>query len=182
MTTLLRALGACALVLALAACATTGVGQPEVPMLRLSPASLGTEIAIQQRMRVVIRGRTLDLLVALEVDREAVRLAVLDMGQTVARLHWDGRTLEESRAPGWPGAVRGERILSELQFVHWPVDQVRGALPQGWSWRQEGAARILRFGDRAVMRVDDFGGGRSALEHLLQGERVELESAAGSRR
>ena len=160
----------------LAACASLAPAPPEQPTLRLSPASLGGELALQQRMTVQAMGRSQQMDVAIEVDAEAVRMAVLAFGQTVARLDWDGRTLQQSRAPGWPASVTGERVLSDLQLVHWPLSAIATALPPGWSVRQEGTERVLRHHDSPVVRVRYPGSGTTEIDNLAAGYSIRLES------
>lgn len=160
--------------LCLAACAgTTATTRGELS-LRLSPASLGHELALQQRMTVSAMGRSHEMDVAIEVDAEAVRVAVLDFGQTVARLDWDGRRLTEDRVQGWPAAVTGSRVLSDLQLVHWPLEAIRPALPNGWTVQMEGPARVLRFQDVPVIVVHYPAPGSAELDNLGAGYRLRL--------
>lgn len=164
-----------AAVLLLAGCAAKPQGAPDELTLRLPPASLGRELALQQRMTVVAMGRSQQMDVAIEVDAEAVRLAVLVLGQTVARLEWDGRELTESRASGWPAAVTGARVLSDLQLVHWPVEAIRAALPAGWSLQADGAGRVLLFRDAPVIRVRYPAPASAELDNVAAGYRLLLE-------
>jgi hypothetical protein len=152
------------------------LARAELP-LRLSPASLGRELALQQRMTVSGWGRTEQLDVALEVDAQAVRLAVLSFGQTVARLEWDGRELTEQRARGWPAAVTGAAVLRDLQLVHWPIEAIRAALPPGWSIEHEGSDRVVRLARRTVIRVRYPTPGSAELHNLFTGYAVRLEAA-----
>ena len=122
-------MGGC-LVLALSGCASWRPAE-STPLLRLSPASLGRELAVVQRMEVEAQGQVRAFETVLEVDPDELRLAVLQMGQTIARLSWDGQTLTQSLAPGWPSVVSAENVLSDLQYVWWPQAQVQGALPTG---------------------------------------------------
>ncbi|NML42586.1 DUF3261 domain-containing protein [Ramlibacter sp. G-1-2-2] len=161
--------------LVLAACATAP--RQEELALRLSPASLGHELALQQRMTVSSHGQSQQLDVALEVDAQAVRMAVMDFGQTVARLEWDGRDLNESRAKGWPEAVTGSRVLSDLQLVHWPLAAIRPALPAGWSVDEAAdRARTVRYGDTPMIRVRYPAPGSAELENLAVGYRLRLDA------
>jgi hypothetical protein len=148
----------------------------ELP-LRLSPASLGRELALQERMTVTAWGRTQQLDVALEVDAQAVRLAVLAYGQAVARLEWDGRELKEQRAPGWPAAITGPAVLRDLQLVHWPVPAIQPALPWGWTLSVEGSDRVLRLRQRTVIRVRYPADGQAELHNLFAGYVLRLEAA-----
>lgn len=177
MTPLLRMIGTVLLALALTACAS-GPAPTAVPLLRLSPAALGQPLALQQRLTVDAQGRRQQLEVGLEADAQAVRLAVLDLGQTVARLEWDGRQLTEARAAGWPDAVRGERILSDLQLVYWPADAIRAALPAGWTFSVQPGERSLRLGERAVVQVRYPATDAAELENLVERYRIRIDSRA----
>jgi hypothetical protein len=144
--------------------------------LCLSPASLGRELALQQRMTVTAQGRALQFDVALEVDADAVRLVVLAFGQTLARLDWDGRELKETRARGWPPVVTGAMVLRDLQLVHWPAAAIREALPWGWSLHDDAQARELRLEGRPVIRVRHPSPGSAELDNLAAGYTLRLES------
>jgi hypothetical protein len=166
------------LVLLLSACATPAP-QQELS-LRLSPASLGRELALQQRMTVSAHGRTQQMDVAIEVDAGAVRMAVMDFGQTIARLEWDGRSLQESRAKGWPDTVTGARVLSDLQLVHWPLTAIHAALPAGYSIDGDASARTVRFHDAALVRVRYPAPGSAELDNLAAGYQLRLDAWPGS--
>lgn len=169
-----RLLGLVALLLA--ACAGPPRAGDEQLVLRLSPASLGHELALQQHMTVSAYGRSHAMDVAIEVDAQAVRMAVLDFGQTVARLEWDGRDLSESKVKGWPDAVTGARVLSDLQLVHWPLEAIRPALPAGWRVEMDGGERVVRHGDATVVRVRYPAPGSAELDNLAGGYRLQLEA------
>ena len=70
-----------------AGCATSPTptaNEPDSPLLRLAPASLGRTLALQQQLTVAARGQTHRLDVILEADADSVRLAMMNLGQTVA--------------------------------------------------------------------------------------------------
>ena len=148
---------------------------PEPYALRLSPASLGRELSLQQRMTVTVYGHAQQMDVALEVDAQAVRLAVLAFGQTMARLEWDGRELQETRAPGWPPAVTGSRVLSDLQLVHWPADAIRAGLPMAYTLDATAQERVLRVGNVALARVRYPAPGAAEVENVVARYRLRLE-------
>lgn len=167
-------LGACGILLVLlAGCASRPVST-ELE-LRLSPVSLGRELALQQRMTVTAAGRSQQLDVALEADASTVRLVVLAFGQTLARMEWDGRTLNELRAPGWPASVTGGRVLSDLQLVHWPPEAIRTALPAGWELQSAPGSRTLRAGGATMVQVRYPSLGAAEIEHVAARYRVRLE-------
>lgn len=176
MTALLRCWLGALLLAGLAACAVTPTSSPGAAMdLRLSPASLGRELALQQRMTVTVGGASRQLDVLIEADAQAVRLAVMDFGQVVARLEWDGLALTETRAPGWPPGITAARVLADLQLVHWPVAAIAAALPPGWRIDEQTGVRVLHHGARAMVRVQSPAPGVAELDNLAAGYRVRLE-------
>jgi hypothetical protein len=163
------------LCIALCACSQQ-TGQPEPPVLRLSPASLGRTLALQQRLTVQVRGHEQQVDVVLEADREVVRMALLVLGQAAARLEWDGTQLRETRAPGWPEVVRGERILSDVQLMYWPAEAVRAALPAGWTLQADAARRVLAQGGRTVAEVRYVAANVTELSNSAAGYSLRVES------
>lgn len=161
--------------LLLVACASAPL-EPSSPLLRLSPASLGQALALQQQLTVDSRGQTQSLDVILEVDAQAVRLAAMNLGQTAARLEWDGTTLSEARAPWWPAAIGGERILSDLQLMLWPSQAISAALPAGWALQSEPHSRVLSQQGKAVIQVRYLSKTQSELVHLRDGYRIRVDS------
>lgn len=159
----------------LAACASAPA-LPSSPLLRLSPASLGETLALQQQLTVDSRGQTQSLDVILEADAQAVRLAAMNLGQTAARLEWDGATLTETRAPWWPAAIGGERILSDLQLMLWPAEAISATLPAGWELQSEPQGRVLSHRGEAVVQVRYLTKTRSELVHLRDGYRIRVDS------
>lgn len=169
-----------AICLLLAACASLPSPKPAdagVPLLRLSPASLGRSLFLQQALTVDAGGQTHRFDVVLEADDLAVRLAVLNLGQTVARLEWDGTRLTQSSAAWWPAAVRGERVLSDLQLMLWPSAEIAAALPPGWTLdATEAGQRVLRDGPDAVATVTYLSPVLSELTQRRQGYRIRVVS------
>ena len=133
--------------------------------LRLSPASLGRELALQQQLsfRSGQEQHTFDAL--LEADSSEVRLDIQRMGQSAMRLRWDGRRLEQHRATWLPKSVRGEQILEDLQLANWPAPAIRAALPAGWSLVEGTDSRQLRNGDTTVAIVRYPASDRVEIEH-----------------
>jgi len=115
-----------------------------LPPLRLAPAALGCELALQQQLqfRFGTQVRALDAL--LEADADEVRLLVQALGQSGVQLRWDGRDLQQQRASWLPPSVRGERVLDDLQFTLWPAAAIRDVLPAGWALDEHEGRRVLR--------------------------------------
>jgi hypothetical protein len=160
----------------LGACSTWPGMTQEAPRLRLSPASLGRDLAVVQNMEVEIKGRTMSFDAALEVDQAEVRLAVLQLGQTIAKLTWSGEQLSTVLAPGWPEMVPAEQVLSDLQYVWWPRVCIQAALPPGWHLVEKPLGRELMHGERPVLSVSVLRAGVIELRHLGPGYTVRLHT------
>lgn len=164
----------------LAACATRP-GRPagELPALRLAPSALGHELAVQQRLvfRFGTHARELDAL--LEVDASEVRLAVQAMGRTGVSLQWDGKHLAEQRAPWLPAAVRGERVLDDVQFSLWPADAIRAALPADWELVERGAFRELRRNGQVWLQREQVDAGTLRVRNGADDYELTIDSVAG---
>ena len=168
------------LCLAVLACASAPPRSAvQLPLLALAPGALGHELAIQQRLHFVFGAQQRELDALLEVDAGEVRLAVQALGQSGVRLSWDGQTLQQQRAPWLPPQVRGERVLSDLQFTLWPAQAIRTALPAPWTLEiAQGERRLMRDG-RAWLVVFDLGAGRYRLDNHAEGYMLQIESAGG---
>lgn len=164
----------------LAACAhRTPAPAVALPPLRLAPAALGKPLAVQQRLHFQFGARQRDLDALLEVDAQEVRLAVQALGQSGVRLQWDGRELHQQRAPWLPPAVRGERVLDDLQFALWPLEAVRGALPAGWRVEDDGhERRLLRDGTAWLVLTRDAPD-NLRLRNLAEGYALDIQTVGG---
>ena len=166
--------------LLLSACATRPAAPAVVlPPLRLAPAALGHEMARQQRLvfRFGMQVRELDAL--LEVDAGEVRLAVQAMGRTGVRLQWDGKDLAEQRAAWLPVAVRGERVLDDVQFSLWPADAIRAVLPAGWEVVERGTSRELRRNGQVWLQCEQVDASTLRVRNGVDGYELMIESVDG---
>ncbi|HEY5801663.1 MAG TPA: DUF3261 domain-containing protein [Burkholderiaceae bacterium] len=144
------------LLLALAGCATQAPAPARLG-LRLSPATLGTAIAVEQHLRVEREGKTDELDAALEVDAARLQLVGLAFGQRVLTVAYDGKELISWRHFMLPAQVRAEDVLEDIQLTLWPVEAVRAALPAGWTideqplrrtvWRDGELVAEIRYSD-----------------------------------
>lgn len=186
-----------ALALSLGACALLQAPSERVPMLQLTPAALGFDVSVAQRVTVSRPAtpsdagggseRAVSADAVLEVDAGSVRMAVLSLGQAMLRVEWDGRQLTQSHAPGWPDAADGAQILNDVQLALWPAQAIRTALPEGWTLRDSAATlnapaqRWLAHDGRHAVRIDYPSPQRTVMVHLNRHEqeawRVEIESA-----
>lgn len=165
----------------LTACASHAARPPGVvlPPLRLAPAALGQDLAVQQRLVFRFGSHVRELDALLEVDAQAVRLAVQAMGRTGVTLQWDGKQLSEQRASWLPAAVRSERVLDDVQFSLWPADAVRAALPAGWTLAERGQTRELSHEGRVWLARERVNATTLQVRNLADGYDLTIESVAG---
>jgi hypothetical protein len=172
------------MMLALAGCSTPApepAPVPRMPVVRLSPASLGCTLTAQQRITIEVPGSSPQAAdVLLEVEPGSLSLALLALGQTVARLGWDGRQLQEVRAPWAPKQLSGERILSELQLAGWPLAELQRALPEGWRLDATPDGRELRHGDELVLRIATQSARSWRLDNLRQSYALTIQTLSSS--
>jgi hypothetical protein len=116
--------------------------------------------------------------VLLEADAQHVQLGVVAMGQVAARLAWDGTTLAEERAPWWPQAVSGSRILSDLQLTLWPVAAIQAALPAGWTLAESGNVRTLSQDGEVVTVITRTAPAVVELDQRREHFKLKIESRA----
>ena len=160
-----------------AGCSTPPVAET-APLLKLSPASLGRELAMTQQLMVQSFGQRWTFDVALEADAASIRLAVLQFGRTVARLEWDGRFLTRTLTPGWPDGLLAERMLNDLQLAWWPANAVRDALPAGWTLVEMINSRTLLHENRVVVAITLPKAETIVIQHLLEGYTVQVRTEA----
>ncbi len=147
------------------------------PALRLPPSALPRPLSLQQRLTFVHgeRRETVDAMV--ESDGAGTRLVIHAQSQVALRLDWDGKDLMQQRAPWLPAALDGERVLTDLQLVYWPLAAISAALPQGWTLAEEGGRRVLRKGDGVVATVEYPQPRRARLEQRALGYTLDIESS-----
>jgi hypothetical protein len=148
----------------------------ELPTLRLSPASLGHTLELQQRLQVIVHDKTQALDALLEVDDQELRLGVQALGQSALTLHWDGKTLQQQRADWLPPSLSGERVLFDLQLVYWPADTIRTALPKDWSLQESAGQRHLLHAGTEVVSVTYPADNHAVLNQLRDGYQLDITS------
>ena len=171
-----------AVLLCLAGCAMQPprVQLGDLPVLRLTPAGLGRELALQQRLQVSVGENTQSMDALLEVDSQELRLAVQALGQSALTLHWDGKSLREERADWLPPTLSGERVLFDLQLVFWPAEAIRTALPGDWTLREAAGTRQLWQRDTMVASVEYPADNEAVLTQLRDHYRLQISSAPSS--
>lgn len=152
---------------------------PAIPLLALSPGSLG--LAMSEQQLVVITapdGSQRSMQALLEVDAQQVRLALLHMGQRLASLVWDGNTLDVQRSRYLPEQVSPQRVLSDMQLALWPQSVIAQALPQDWQLdvRSTGE-RQLRYRDRLVVKVHTLHQREIEIAYVQQGWNMRITNA-----
>jgi hypothetical protein len=171
------------LAMALMLCACASVAPPPEARLglKLSPATLGASISVQQHLKVERNGRTDDLDVALQVEPDAIDVVGLAFGQRVLTLHYDGKQLTSWRHVMLPSQVRAEDVLEDMQLTLWPAEAIAAALPAGWRVAEQGAKRTLYLEDKPIMEIAYSGSprwsGTVVLENLRYHYKLTIQFA-----
>ena len=84
-----------------------------------------------------------------------------------------------SRPPAaWlPAALDGERVLTDLQLVYWPMAAISAALPAGWTLAEESGRRLLRKDDAVVATVEYLQPLHTRLRQHALGYTLDIESS-----
>lgn len=140
--------------LALAGCAVLHPRPSDPGLFLLPPSEAGFTGALVQRVQLHRGETTFDALASAEVTPTLLKLAVLSpLGNRMLGLVWDGKKLEQERAPGVPKRFPAEIILRDLQLTFWPAASVERALPSGWTLQDQGSVRTLRDGDKPAIVI-----------------------------
>lgn len=152
-----------------------------VPLqLALAPAALGCTLAVQQQLTVQPPGQTTQTLEALlEVDGQAVRLALFHLGQRMGSLRWDGQQLQTQLSRWWPAQLPPAQVLGDMQLALWPVSAIAQALPQGWTVQATGDGRRLAFEDQEKVAVQATGADAFEIRYAPAAWRLQVASPGG---
>lgn len=168
--------------LLLAACGEAPVAVSKRLDLKLTPASLGATISIQQHLKVEREGKTDDLDAALEIDAERMELVGLAFGQRVLSVHFDGKQIQTWRHFMLPQQVRAEDVLEDIQLTLWPADVIALQLPTGWRIVENGGERTLYQEGVAIVKIqyseEKRWGGTVVLDNLHYKYRLTIQTAA----
>ena len=129
-------------------------GQVGSPWLALAPSALGCAAAVQQRLTVQPPGQSpkeLDAL--LEIDAGSMRLAILNLGQMVGTLDWNGTKLDPQLSRWWPAVLKPEQVLSDVQLAFWPEAEIARALPAQWTLDATPKERVLKYAGAERVKV-----------------------------
>lgn len=167
------------------ACATPPTPPPAArdpgALLALPPAALGGELHLAQRVTFTRGETSMTFDAQLEADPSTLRLAAFALGQTVAKLTWDGVRLEETHSQRVPDAVSPAHIMSDVQLAFWPEASVRAGLPAGYALQVSPARRLVLHDGQPFIDVRYDGAGpafpRIAIDHVAHGFRLVIESA-----
>ncbi|WP_291591444.1 DUF3261 domain-containing protein [Comamonas sp. UBA7528] len=177
----LSAWSACVAVCVLTGCASGPVATGAAPLqLALAPAALGCSVAVQQQLTVQPPSaavQTLDAL--LEVDGQAVHLALFHMGQRMGVLHWDGQQLQTELSRWWPAQLPPAQVLSDLQLALWPVAAIAQALPAGWQVQEAAQGRLLSYKGQVRTDVLAAGAGAFDIRYVPAGWSLHVASPGG---
>jgi hypothetical protein len=104
------------------------------------------------------------------------------MGLRVFTIRYDGATTSVDNTLPVPPQLTPERLLADLQLVHWPMQSLAPALrAAGWELSEPApGTRRLRRGEQLIAEVhyagDDPWQGRSWLVNVEHGYTLNIES------
>jgi Protein of unknown function (DUF3261) len=150
----------------------------------LTPAALGSTKQVRQVLRGAFGGRDFNLqcVVQVQADRLTI-IGVTALGLRAFTINYDGRKLDEQRAPQLPDFVSAKQLLNDLQLVFWPLNALDAALrPAGGEVVEPfaGTRRLLQQG-RLLAEVHyadaDPWAGRVWLSNFAYGYSLYIETS-----
>ncbi len=158
--------------------APTGAARPLV-----APATMGADRAVSQIVRGAFgpRDMTLNCVVTVK-DGTMTVVGLSAMGLRVFTIRYDGKTTSVDNTLPVPSQLTPERLLADLQLVHWPLQALIEPLRAGgWEVTEPApGTRRLRRDERVVAEVHYAGSdpwqGRSWLVNLEHGYTLNIES------
>lgn len=168
----------------IAGCASqpaTPPGEGSRPLV--APETLGAERAVSQIVRGAFgpRDMTMNCVVTVK-DGTMTVVGLSAMGLRVFTIRYDGKTTQVDNTLPVPSQLTPERLLADLQLVHWPLQALAKPLQAaGWDLTEPTpGTRRLRRDERVVAEVhyagDDPWQGRSWLVNLEHGYTLSIDS------
>ena len=159
-------------------------------VLTIAPEVLG-ERTVEQRLAMRWSGGERSMETVVEIADGKLKLVALAFGMRLASLEYDGKTVNETRQA--PMVPPGKRMVNDLLLVAAPLEDLRKALPQGWTVVQKSGIRhqVSETGDNFLRReisengitqivIDYFSAspwqGRVTLLHRALGYQLILDS------
>lgn len=149
----------------------------------VAPSTLGADRAVSQIVRGAFgpRDMTMNCVVTVK-DGVMTVIGLSAMGLRVFTIRYDGATTSVDNTLPVPSQLTPERLLADLQLVHWPLQALEPTLrAAGWQVSEPvPGTRRLRRDERVVVEVhyadSDPWQGRSWLVNLEHGYTLSIES------
>jgi hypothetical protein len=149
----------------------------------VAPATLGAEQTVSQVVRGAFGPRDMTMNCVVTVKDGAMTVVGLSaMGLRVFTIRYDGKTTSVENTLPVPPQLTPERLLADLQLVHWPLAVLEPQLAAaGWQLSEPApGTRRLRRGGRVIAEVhyasEDPWQGRSWLVNLEHGYTLSIDS------
>lgn len=171
--------------LTLAGCISSGVVTEELENRPLAPLLNEGPRQLNQHLRIDYQGDEYQLIAATLHSAESLKISLLSPeGISLLDVAYDGSEISTHYHMSRAERVPPEKLLADIQFVYWPVVQLREILPVGWNLDEaivDGiyTRKLSRNGAvNSVARYSskDIWEAQIELEHKLLGYRLSLRN------
>jgi hypothetical protein len=173
-------------VLAVAGCAAShpraAASRGEIARPLVAPAEAGDRV-VTQIVRAAVGSREMTFNAALSVSGNDLRVVGVNaVGVRLFTLRYDGQSVSAEKSAGLPGDFQPEWLLTDLQFVFWPVASLQGPLRKAGYEIDEPwpGTRHLRRGEELIAEAHyasaDAWTGRSWLVNLRHSYSLQIDS------
>ncbi len=149
----------------------------------VAPSTLGSEQSVSQIVRGAFGPRDLTMNCVVTIKDGTMTVVGLSaLGLRLFTIRYDGATTSVDNTVPVPPQLTPERLLADLQLVHWPIAALQQSMNNaGWKLTEPApGTRRLRRDDRVVAEVhyadEDPWSGRSWLVNLEHGYTLSIES------
>jgi len=150
----------------LGGCNTYKLSQPkefyvsEGAMARLLPPSAyNGELSAVQEIRSFYGGTERVMTGIVKIFPSSMQVIVLADMARIMTLNYTSAGIKCEFSPLVPASkLEPEYVLFDIQLTYFPVDAINSALPEGMSFREEGAIRVLYRGENKIASIAKNGG------------------------
>ncbi|WP_444918700.1 DUF3261 domain-containing protein [Microbulbifer sp. JMSA003] len=164
---------------------STGGRKEELQSWPLAPLLSEGPRQLNQHLRIVYQGDEYELMAATFHTMESLKISLLSPeGISLLDVTYDGNEVSTHYHMSRAERVPPEKLLADIQFVYWPIAQLREVLPVGWNLDEaivEGiyTRKLSHNGEvNSVARYSskDIWKAQIELEHKLLGYRLSIRN------
>jgi hypothetical protein len=132
----------------------------------LHPSAFNGELSAVQEIKSFYGGAERVMTGIVKIFPSSMQVIVLADAARIMTLNYTSAGIKCEFSPLVPvSKIEPEYVLFDIQLTYFPVDAINSALPEGMSFREEGAIRVLYRGDKIIASITRDGGTIEFVNH-----------------